>query len=39
MTREVKTWNSHVNATILHVRSRFGRLGLVGPLTWLTDLG
>jgi hypothetical protein len=39
VTPEVKTWKSHVNATISHVRSRSGRLAPVGSLTWLTDLG
>ncbi len=33
--REAKTWKSHVNATMRHVRSRFGSLRL--PLTWPID--
>jgi len=37
VTREAKTSKSRVNATIWHVRSRFGGLHLAVPLTWPTD--
>ncbi len=37
VTPEAKTWKSRVNATIRHVRSRFGSSRLEGPLTWPAD--
>ena len=37
VTRGVKTWKSHVNATIRHVRSRFGSSRLAVPLTRSAD--
>src|SRR5260370_30368936 len=36
-TPEAKTWKSRVNATICHVRSRFGSLNLDLGLIWPTE--
>ncbi len=36
--REAKTWKLHVNATIWHVRSRFGSSRDEVPLTCPADL-
>src|SRR3989442_7185448 len=37
VTREAKTWKSHVNATIRRIRSQCGILRLGAPLTLQTD--
>ncbi|PYX26345.1 MAG: hypothetical protein DMG82_02025 [Acidobacteria bacterium] len=38
VTREAKTWKSHVNATIWHVPSRFGSSREEMPPTWPADV-
>jgi len=38
-TREVKTWKSHVNATIQPVHSQFGNLCQATPLAWPANRG
>jgi hypothetical protein len=37
VTREAKTWKSHVNATTWRVHARFGSLCLAPVLTWPVD--
>ena len=37
VTREAKTWKSHVNAIIPRVHSHFDSSRLEVPLSWTTD--